>query len=75
VRIAWTTFLGSSHCEDGIAEFAAGNLNFASWEKWHLPHMKEQAKYVRKIRHRVPLAVARKRAAEVARRLYGPGWK
>lgn len=71
IRIDWSFFEGSSHCEEGVAEFATGGLKtFKDWSKWHLPHMKEQADYVKFLSKHLSLFVARRRAAAKARQWF-----
>jgi len=71
-RIDWSVFMGSSHCEDGIVEFADGELKtYNAWYKWHLPLMLYQGKYVRTIKRHLSVNEARKRARRKATR---EGW-
>ncbi len=50
--INWDMFEGSSHCEEGVALFATGEIRtFAEWVKWHQPYMPKQAAEVRRIRN------------------------
>ena len=61
MSINWSLFAGSSHCAEGLAMFARGDLKtFAAFEQYFLPHMKEQATEVRKMRGK---GIARVRAA------------
>jgi len=68
MKINWKIFDGSSHCEEGVCLFGVGELNYKQWIEWHLPHMKEQARYVAKIKNNVLLTTARKRARQAAYR-------
>jgi len=52
-KINWTLFEGSSHCEEGLGFFVLGIIKtFDEFEKWFLPHMREQAAEVRKMKGR-----------------------
>lgn len=71
-RINWSTFMGSSHCEEGIAEFADGEIKtYTEWYKWHFPWMPKQASYVHAIKRNLSIQEARRRAKRKARR---EGW-
>jgi len=61
--INWKLFDGSSHCSEGLAYFARGNLKtFREFEEYFLPDMKEQAAEVHKMRG-MGLVDMRRRAA------------
>lgn len=70
-RINWSIFEGSTYCEEGIVLFAEKEWDFGRWERWHLPHMKKQADYVREIAMYVPLSIAHERAKRKAKK---EGW-
>jgi hypothetical protein len=46
-KINWNKFSGSSHCEEGLADFAMGNIKtYKAFKKYFLPHMKDVANEV-----------------------------
>ena len=66
--INWKLFEGSSHCAEGLAMFARGDLaTFKAFEQYFMPHMKEQAAEVRKMKG-LGLTKMRKAAARAFRR-------
>lgn len=72
-RINWSIFEGSSHCEDGIAELADGNItNFTAWYKWHYPWMPIPARYVRTVKKYLTFNEVRRRAKRKSRK---EGWR
>ena len=69
--VNWTLFSGSSHCEEGLADFATGRIKtFKEFKKYFLPDMKEQAREVDKMTA-YRLFKARKLAARAFKRITG----
>ena len=70
-KIDWTVFAGSSHCEEGLADFATGRIKtFKAFKKYFMPAMVRQAEEVDNIK-KIGLVKARKLAARAFKRISG----
>jgi len=71
MKINWKVFEGSSHCEEGLAYFAMGEINtFKAFEEWFFPHMTEQAQVVKSMKGK-GLKKMRQEAARAFKRITG----
>ena len=73
IKINWQLFAGSSHCEEGLADFAMGNIKtYKEFRRFFLPGMKEVAEEVDKLKNsKIGIKKAKKLAARAFRRING----
>jgi hypothetical protein len=72
-KINWKIFSGSSHCEEGLAEFAKGEIKtYKEFKQYFLPHMKDVAEEVDRMKNsKTGIVKVRKLAARAFKRICG----
>lgn len=71
--IDWQKFSGSSHCEEGLALFATGEIKtYKEFEKYFLPYMEDVSNEVRKLKNsKIGIEKARRLARRAFKRFSG----
>ncbi len=71
-KVNWKIFEGSSHCEEGLARFATGDIaSYKEFKKYFLPMMRDCAREVDIIKGNYNLKQARIYAGRAFKRIYG----